>query len=474
VLVAIDYHGLPIKATPGDAEAAQTTVSACLEYFQSIRAGIHANGNAVCILQTVPRPVETLFGNLDFVLPGTQRWLIEAINRRLAEIVGGSSDLLFDVSGLAETAGLARWHDTTQWNIARLPFAVELLPICAEHACRLIAALRGKSRRCLILDLDNTLWGGVIGDDGLDGLVLGQGDATGEAYLSVQQTALALRDRGIVLAVSSKNDDEVARKPFRLHPDMLLTEEHFAIFQANWDDKASNIAAIAEELSLGLDAMVFLDDNPVERGLVRRMLPQVEVPELPDDPAYYARTLLATGYFEAVSFSPEDRQRADFYRDNARRIALRRQAGDLDSYLASLEMRIAFAPFDDVNRARIAQLINKSNQYNLTTRRYTESEVKEVQQDPDCFTLQVRLSDTFGDNGMISVVICRRRGEDLEVDTWVMSCRVLNRKVEVAVLMELIDHARTEGVRRILGRYIPTERNALVRLLVTRQIDLLM
>jgi FkbH-like protein len=173
--------------------------------------------------------------------------------------------------------------------------------------------------------------------------------------------------------------------------------------------------------------------------------------------------LLATGYFEAVSFSPEDRQRADFYRDNARRIALRRQAGDLDSYLASLEMRITFAPFDNVNRARIAQLINKSNQYNLTTRRYTESEVKELQRDPDCFTLQVRLSDAFGDNGMISVVICRRRGEDLEVDTWLMSCRVLNRKVEVAVLMELLDHARAKGIRRILGRYIRTERNGLVR-----------
>jgi FkbH-like protein len=462
ILVAIDYHGLQLNSVPGGAEAAGEAVASGLDYFGSIRQAIRANSSAVCIFQTVPRPIETLFGNIELSLQGTQRAAIDAINRGLAEMVSGTTDLLFDVSALAETVGLAGWHDATLWNIAKLAFAPEFQPLYADHVCRLIAALRGKSRRCLILDLDNTLWGGVIGDDGLDGIVIGQGDPTGEAYLSVQTMALALRARGVVLAVSSKNTDEIARGPFRQHPEMLIKENHIAVFQANWNDKATNIKAIAEELSLGLDAMVFLDDNPVERGLVRRILPQVAVPELPEDPAYYARTLAAAGYFEATGFSDEDRARAEFYQNNARRVALQQQAGDVDSYLASLDMTITFASFDDIGRARIAQLINKSNQYNLTTRRYTEAEVQETQRDPDAFALQVRLSDVYGDNGMISVVICRRQAQDWVVDTWLMSCRVLNRKVETAVLMEILAEARRRGIARILGCYRPTERNAMV------------
>jgi FkbH-like protein len=208
--------------------------------------------------------------------------------------------------------------------------------------------------------------------------------------------------------------------------------------------------------------MVFLDDNPVERGLVRQLLPQVAVPELPDDPALYARTLLAAGYFEAIAYSEEDRQRAAFYQDNARRVALRTQAGDVDAYLASLDMEITFQPFDDTGRARITQLIAKSNQFNLTTRRYSETEVHAAEQDPDVFTLQIRLADIFGDNGMISVIICRPVGQDWDIDTWLMSCRVLGRKVETAVLQEIVRHARRRGIRRLIGRYLPTERNALV------------
>jgi FkbH-like protein len=462
VLVAIDHRGLPLGAAPGDAQAAQETVAGALEYLEAIRGGIRKNGKAVCILQTLPRPVESAFGSFDLVLPGTPRSLVDEVNRGIAQSVAGTEDLLLDVSHIAETVGLADWHDATLWNMAKVPFSSAFIALYADHVCRLIAALRGKSRKCLILDLDNTVWGGVIGDDGLDGIVLGQGDATGEAHLHVQRTALALRARGIVLAVSSKNTDEVARQPFRKHQEMLLREDHIAVFQANWNDKATNIKAIAEELSLGLDAMVFLDDNPMERDLVRQMLPQVAVPELPADPALYARTLLAAGYFEAIAFSAEDRKRAEFYQDNARRISLRAQAGDVDSYLRSLSMVMSLRPFDDVGRARIAQLINKSNQFNLTTRRYTEAEVSAAQHDEGAFTLQVRLADSFGDNGIISVLICRRNAEDWQIDTWLMSCRVLGRKVEVALLQELIMQARARGVRRLLGRYSPTEKNQLV------------
>jgi len=464
VLVALDYRGLPLQAAPGQAaQSNEEAVNAALSYLDRIREGLRQHGKAICLMQTLARPVEATFGSFDLVLPGTLRSLIEQINHGLALRLSGSQDLLLDVAQIAETVGLADFHDPRLWNMAKLPFASAFLPLYADHVCRLIAALRGKSRKCLILDLDNTLWGGVIGDDGLDGIVLGQGDATGEAHLAVQSTALALRARGIVLAVSSKNTDAVAREPFRKHADMLLREDHIAVFQANWNDKASNIRAIASELSLGLDAMVFLDDNPVERDLVRTLIPEVAVPELPSDPALYARTLLAAGYFEAITFSDEDRKRAEFYQDNARRVSLQAQAGNLEEYLASLQMQMTLRPFDDTGRARIAQLINKSNQFNLTTRRYTEAEVADAQHDAEAFTLQVRLADSFGDNGIISVIICRKKTADWLIDTWLMSCRVLGRQVEVAVLQELAAQARARGIRRLIGNYLPTEKNALVK-----------
>jgi FkbH-like protein len=463
VLFALDYRALPLKLSLGDPAASAATVQGVIGYLQALRNGIKTNQNTVCIFQTFAPPAETLFGSLDCVLPGTLRRLIDSVNRELAEFILGSGDVLLDVAGLAETVGLANWHDPQFWNMAKLAFSGQLIPLYADHVARTIAAIRGKSRRVLILDLDNTVWGGVIGDDGLDGIKIAQGDATGEAHLAVQQLALDLRQRGIVLAVSSKNTDEIARGPFEKHSEMLLRLDHIAVFQANWNDKATNIQAIAEELSLGLDAMVFLDDNPVERGLVRKLLPQVAVPELPQEPAYYARTLAAAGYFEAVALAAEDLKRAGFYQDNARRAELQKQVGGVDAYLKSLDMTIIFQPFDATGRARIVQLINKSNQYNLTTRRYTDPEVAAAQDDPDVFTLQVRLTDTFSDNGMISVVICRPGAAGVwDVDTWLMSCRVLGRMVEYMVLREILEHARAAGIRTLAGVYKPTDRNKLV------------
>ena len=463
VLLALDYRALPLKLSLGDPGAASATVQGVIGYLQALRNGIKANSNAVCIFQTFAPPVETLFGSFDRALPGTLRSLIDGINRELAEFVLGSGDVLLDIAGIAETVGLADWHNTQLWNMGKFSFADEFIPLYADHVGRTVAALRGKSRKALILDLDNTVWGGVIGDDGLEGIKIAQGDATGEAHLAVQRLALDLRQRGIVLAVSSKNTDEVAREPFLKHPEMLLKLDHIAVFQANWNDKATNIQAIAEELNLGLDSMVFLDDNPVERGLVRKLLPQVAVPELPEDPAYYARTLTAAGYFEAVAFATEDLKRAGFYQDNAKRASLQKQVGGVDAYLASLDMTITFQPFDSTGRARIVQLINKSNQYNLTTRRYTGPEVTQAENDAEVFTLQVRLADIFGDNGMISVVICRpARAGTWEIDTWLMSCRVLGRRVEHMVLRELLIHARQAGLRKLLGTYRPTEKNKLV------------
>ena len=464
VLLALDHRGLSLQATPGDAARAAETVESAMTLLQTIRDGVGRNSGAACIVQTLAPPPEGLFGSLDRALPGTTRHLIDTLNRRVVESIPQSQDTLLDVAAIAETVGLAEWHSPAQWNMAKLPFADAYVPLYADHVARTIAAMRGRSRRCLVLDLDNTVWGGVIGDDGLDGIRIAQGDAAGEAHLVVQQLALALRARGVVLAVSSKNTDSVAREPFLKHPEMLLREDHIAVFQANWDDKATNIRAIAQELALGLESLVFLDDNPVERGLIRRELPEVAVPELDDDPANYARTLAAAGYFESVRFSDEDRARAEMYQNNARRLTLQKQTGDIGAYLQSLDMRIVFSPFTKTARVRIAQLINKSNQFNLTTRRYTEADVAAVEADSDVLGLHARLIDNFGDNGIISVIVCRPEGAaSWVIDTWLMSCRVLGRRVEQTVLREILRQARLHGIGRIVGIYRPTERNGMVR-----------
>ena len=462
ILVAIDYRGLPLLPTPGDLISADKNVKDCLSYIKSVIESLRNKTGAQILLQNIVPPVESLSGSYEGRLPGTLSWLCSRLNFELDTLVADDT-FIVDVAGLAANVGLANWHDPTLWNMAKLPFAQQYTPIYADYVCRILAARLGKSRRCLILDLDNTLWGGVIGDDGLEGILIGNGDPTAEAHLNVQRTALELRDRGVVLAVSSKNEDLMARLPFKEHPDMLLRENHIAVFQANWSDKASNIKAIAETLSLGLESMVFLDDNPAERMLVRKELPEIAVPELPNDPALYARTLIAAGYFEAITFSEEDRKRASFYQDNAKRAQILNSSSDMDSYLKSLEMEITFTPFDATGRARIAQLISKSNQFNLTTKRYSELDVKGLEEDSTYYTRQIRLKDTLGDNGMISVIICKKDSSIWEIDTWLMSCRVLGRRVEEAALLDIANHAKEAGAVKLIGIYSPTARNIIVK-----------
>ncbi|WP_419828072.1 HAD-IIIC family phosphatase [Sphingomonas sp.] len=464
VLVALDYRGLPLGQAAVDAADAAARVDASVATLRTVCRGIRANSGVRIMLQTLAPPTETLFGSLDASWAGSIQAMVAAFNRAVAAECEDASTFLLDTAHLANTVGLASWHDPAQWNMAKFPFSAELLPLYADHVCRVLCAMQGKARRALVLDLDNTLWGGIIGDDGLHGITIGEGDATGEAFMHVQRLALALRSRGVVLAVCSKNMDEIARLPFSDHPDMVLRADHIASFKANWQDKASNIRSIAAELSLGLDSFVFLDDNPAERELVRHYLPEVAVPELPEDPAYYARTLAAAGYFEAVSFSQEDRARADYYQANTARAVLMDEAGDIDDFLSGLQMQASLQPFDAIGRSRIHQLILKSNQFNLTTRRYSEMEIAELEGDPSVFTLQVRLKDRLGDNGMISVVVCRTTApQTWTIDTWLMSCRVLRRGVELLVLREILQHARARGIHILLGIYRPTTRNGLVR-----------
>lgn len=462
ILVAIDYRGLPIHGETLEYGKASDAIDNSVGYLKLLANQLGQAFAVPCILQTLPRQPESLFGSFESRVSNTSRFVIDGVNQGIAEFVAETDHLLLDIAALAETVGSAEWFDPKLYNMAKLAFSQELIPLYADHVCRVVAATQGKSRRGLILDLDNTLWGGVIGDDGLNGIVLGQGNPLGEAFVEIQKTALALRDRGVVLAVSSKNEDTIARQPFREHPDMLLKEDHIAVFQANWNDKASNIRAIAKELSLGLDAFVFLDDNPVERDLVRTHIPELAVPELPSDPALYPRTLLAAGYFEAIHFSDEDKSRVEDYQANAKRVALQEQTGDIDAYLNSLNMRAKVQQFDDDGLKRIVQLISKSNQFNLTTRRHNEARIREIMQSPEHIGLQIRLSDTFGDNGMVSVLIVDKQADTWDIETWIMSCRVLKRRLEEFTLQHILAQAKDAGVTKVTGTYIPTERNIIV------------
>ena len=405
-----------------------------------------------------------VLGNNEHRLAGSRADFLSRLNAELRKLTDVEGVDLLAIDARAAHDGIAHWHDVGMWHRAKQEIALPGAPLYGDLVGRLLAAKQGRSAKCLVLDLDNTLWGGVVGDDGVEGLVLGQGSALGEAFVAFQDYARELSRRGVILAVCSKNDEANALEPFDRHPDMVLRRSDIACFVANWSDKASNIRAIAEELNIGLDSLVFVDDNPFERNLVRRELPMVAVPEVGDDPAGYVRAIADAGYFESLAVTEEDRERTSQYHGNQAREALRTSTADLESYLRSLEMQLVWRRFDRIGLQRIVQLINKSNQFNLTTRRYTEEETLAVMDDPRAVGLQLRLIDRFGDNGVIAIVIGRMQADqDMLIDTWLMSCRVLGRQVEPTTLNLLAQEAKKLGARRLIGEYIPTKKNRMVK-----------
>lgn len=461
-VVMPDLGSFAMPAGLLDEQAHHDAVEGAQATLRRIVAAVRQSCSGTIILATIPPSPNLTISSSDRAMWGTHRRFLADLNRAIADLAAQPGHALWDLEAIAAEIGALLWRDPISYFVAKSSFSVGLAPYVADRLCAMIAGIMGKSRRALVLDLDNTLWGGVIGDDGLDGIVVGQGDAVGEAHTSLQAYALALRRRGVVLCVCSKNDEDVAREPFRNHPDMLLREDCIGVFQANWNDKATNLRAIAEQLSLGTDALVFVDDNPAERARVRQMLPEVAVPELPEDPAFYTTCLAAGGYFENAELTRDDLSRAASYQDNAKRAEIRETLGDYDAYLDSLGMQLDVRPFDSVGRARIAQLINKSNQFNLTTRRRSEAEVAAIEADEAWLGLQFRLADTFGDNGMISVVILHFVDGTALIDTWLMSCRVLERKVEQAVLNLIVAEAVRRNAKSVIGEYVPTARNHMV------------
>lgn len=465
ILVSLDAYHLAQGMTAGmdtaDATAARDAALARVKEIWTL-----ARQAFRCpILQQAALPVHpAVLGDNEHRLPGSRAGFITHFNHALREMADRERVDILAIDTRAARDGIAQWHDVGLWHRSKQEIAPAAAPMYGDHVGRWAAAVRGRSYKCLVLDLDNTVWGGVIGDDGLEGIVLGQGSPLGEAYVAFQDHARELARRGIILAVCSKNDEANALEPFERHPDMILKRGDISSFVANWSDKPSNIRAIAQELNIGLDSLVFIDDNPFERDLVRRELPMVAVPEVSDDPVYYPTALADAGYFEGLSVTDEDRERTSQYQGNKARDALKDSVTDLDSYLRGLEMRLIWRGFDRIGLQRIVQLINKSNQFNLTTRRYTEEDVLAVMEDPDAFGLQLRLQDRFGDNGIIAIAIGRKQNpSDVLIDTWLMSCRVLGRQVEPTTLNLIALQAARLGGKRLIGEYRPTNKNGMVR-----------
>ncbi|NKQ10609.1 HAD-IIIC family phosphatase [Pseudomonas sp. SST3] len=454
---------LPLEASQAEVDAA---VAERIDELRLLWRRARERFAAQVVQQTLVPADPPIFGSFEALVPAAPYAVIDRLNAAIRAAAREDGVLLMDLAW--ETArgsygdGLA---EPLRWHQAKQLVSPNLAPLYGDQLARIAAASVGLSRKCLVLDLDNTLWGGVVGDDSVGGIHLGQGSPSGEAFLAFQRYAALLARRGVILAVCSKNDLSVAESAFN-HPEMALKRSDIAAFIANWDDKAGNLRCIASMLDIGLDSLVFVDDNPAERDIVRRELPEVAVPELPDDVADYPARVAAAGYFEAVSFTPDDATRGRNYALNAERKAAMSQATDMEVYLRGLEMVLTATPIGAPELARSTQLINKTNQFNLTTRRYSEAEIERIASDPRCVALAIRLADKFGDNGLISVVLARPdeaiAEDELLIDSWLMSCRVLGRQVEEAVLQVLVSAATAAGYRALVGEYRPTERNGMV------------
>ena len=370
---------------------------------------------------------------------------------------------LIDLDALQTALGRSTFADPKLYYVAKMPISLAALPAAAKLVVDVVRSLQGTVKKCLVLDLDNTLWGGVIGDDGLSGIQIGE-LGTGHAFSDFQKWLKDLKNRGILLTVCSKNNEDTAKEPFEKHPEMVLRLEDFSMFVANWEDKARNIRTIQQSLNIGMDSMVFLDDNPFERELVRTMIPEITVPELPEDPALYLQYLRGLDLFETASYSREDAGRTEQYREKAQRAAFEAAFQSYDDYLEALQMRASAAAFDPFHYPRIAQLTQRSNQFNLRTVRYTEAEIEALAQDDSRIGLYFTLKDKFGDHGLISVVVLEKQPEDtLFISEWLMSCRVLKRGMEEFIVDKILSVAAQQGFRRVVGEYIPTPKNAMVK-----------
>jgi FkbH-like protein len=446
---------LDCAATSDDCAAA---VTAELDAWRGWWRLLRGNTTATIIQNNLEEQALRLFGQYDAAIPWSRASLIRRFNLSLSSAARDENVSLFDLNFAASEFGIRRWHDSRQWFQSKQPFSPDAFGLVAFQAAKFLGAFKGSAKKCVVLDLDNTLWGGVIGDDGLEGIRLGDGP-DGEAFVAFQEYLKSLQKRGILLAVCSKNEEAAAKEPFLNHPAMRLRLEDFAIFIANWRSKPENLQEIARALNLGTDSLVLVDDNPAERELVRSALPEVATPEMPEDPAAYVDALAARHYFETASFSTEDIARTRYYAENSQREAASRAATDIAGFLKDLEMEADRGPADDFTLPRMAQLLARTNQFHPTTTRHSLTELRALAADPKGWVRWISLRDRFGDHGIVSVVVLRPVPEALIIDTWAMSCRVFSRGLEDLVFLEMIAAARKRGAHFLIGHYCPTPKN---------------
>lgn len=366
-----------------------------------------------------------------------------------------------DINYISADYGLSKWSDPFYWHMYKYAVNVEAIPYLAFNVSNIIKSIFGKNKKGLVLDLDNTLWGGVIGDDGVDNIVLGPEESEGQVYSEFQRYIKEQQDIGVILNIDSKNEEENAMAGLS-HPDSELSKDDFIVIKANWEPKDKNYKEIADQLNLAPESLVFIDDNPAERTIVSDQIPGVVAPEIGEAHQYIQR-IDRGGYFEVTSLTADDKKRNEMYKENAKRAELQATYSDYSEYLKSLEMKAIISPFESVYMARIAQLTNKSNQFNLTTRRYTQAEIEDIAQDASYITLYGKLIDKFGDNGVVSVIIGNIKDNICHVDLWIMSCRVLKRDMEYAMMDRLVEKCRALNIDEIRGYYYPTAKNKMVK-----------
>ena len=421
-----------------------------------------ASKKIICL--NYPEIEDTVFGSYATKVTSSFTYQVRKLNMGLMDLSQRYANLFIcDIAGLQNKLGRDMMFAPNVYVSTEMVLSIDALPYVASRVMDIICAIKGQFKKCLILDLDNTVWGGVIGDDGLEGIQLGHGLGIGKAFTEFQMWVKKLKQRGVIICVASKNNEDTAKEPFEKHPDMVLKLEDIAVFQANWETKVDNIRTIQRILNIGFDSMVFLDDNPFERNIVRENIPGITVPELPQDPGEYLEYLYSLNLFETASYSQADKDRTKQYQVEAQRVSLQKTFSNEADFLKSLDMTSVVSGFNKFNTPRVAQLSQRSNQFNLRTVRYTEADIEALGQDPDVIDLSFTLEDKFGDNGLIAVIIMKKQDEEtLFIDTWFMSCRVLKRGMEDFTLNTMVEAAREKGYKRIVGEYLPTPKNKMV------------
>lgn len=416
------------------------------------------------IYYNYPEIGDGVFGSYENKVPSSFIYQLRRINLGLMELAQDYQNLFIcDLSEIQAKYGRDFFFDSSVYVSTEMILSIDALPIIASRTLDIICAIEGKFKKCLILDLDNTVWGGVVGDDGWENIQVGHGLGIGKAFTEFQQWVKKLKNRGIIICICSKNDEDKAKEPFEKNPEMVLKLDDIAVFVANWDNKADNIRTIQGILNIGFDSMVFLDDNPFERNMVRENVPGVTVPELPEDPGDYLEYLYSLNLFETASYSSADKDRTKQYQVEAKRVSSARAFTNEADFLKSLNMVSEVNGFDSFNTPRVAQLSQRSNQFNLRTVRYTEDEIKTLSTNPAYACFSFTLEDKFGDNGLICVIILEKKdAETLFVNTWFMSCRVLKRGMENFTLNTLVAYAKENGFKKIIGEYLPTLKNGMV------------